>query len=97
MKFYSLIQETKKGKGKAAKAKETDDEQPKAKETDDEQPKAKKTKLEKKESSVSDLPDDVDTSFPTEINADAKTSDGRKFNKTIVSWNVNGVRAWLKV
>lgn len=82
-----MIQETKKGKGKAAKAKETDDEQPKA----------KKTKLEKKESSVSDLPDDVDTSFPTEINADAKTSDGRKFNKTIVSWNVNGVRAWLKV
>jgi hypothetical protein len=45
----------------------------------------KKAKLEKKESSVSDLPDDVDTSFPTEINADAKTSDGRKFNKTIES------------
>jgi hypothetical protein len=49
-----MIQETKMGKGKAAKAKETDDEQPKA----------KKAKLEKKESSVSDLPDDVDTSFP---------------------------------
>lgn len=78
--------ETNKGEGKAAKAKKTDDEQPKA----------KKIKLEKKESSVSDLPDDVDTSFPTEINPDAKTSDGRKFNKTIVSWNVNGVRAWLQ-
>lgn len=65
-------------------------------ETDGE-PTTKKTKLDKKSSTAStDLPDDVDTSFPTQINPNAKTKDGRKFTKTIVSWNVNGVRAWLK-
>jgi hypothetical protein len=65
-----MIQETKMGKGKAAKAKETDDEQPKA----------KKTKLEKKESSVSDLPDDVDTSFPTACTY--KTMSSERFHET---------------
>lgn len=63
----------------------------------EDEPTTKKTKIEKKSSTAStDLPDDVDTSFPTQINPDAKTKDGRKFTKTIVSWNVNGVRAWLK-
>ncbi|KAK3097002.1 hypothetical protein FSP39_005509 [Pinctada imbricata] len=48
----------------------------------------------KKEASVESLPDDADTSFPTEVNPDCKTPDGRKPTIKIASWNVNGIRAW---
>lgn len=32
-----------------------------------------------------------------DFSSDAKTSDGQKWNMKIVSWNVDGLRAWLKV
>lgn len=32
-----------------------------------------------------------------DFSSDAKTSDGKKWNLKIVSWNVDGLRAWLKV
>ncbi|KAG7168515.1 DNA-(apurinic or apyrimidinic site) endonuclease-like [Homarus americanus] len=31
-----------------------------------------------------------------EFSSDAKTKDGKKWNLKVVSWNVDGVRAWLK-
>ncbi|OWF42055.1 DNA-(apurinic or apyrimidinic site) lyase-like [Mizuhopecten yessoensis] len=50
----------------------------------------------KKEDSLATLPEGTDTSFPTEFNPDKVTADGRKATLKITSWNVNGLRAWLK-
>lgn len=85
-------------KRKTAKNEAEDESKKNKKDKTDEEPKAKKSKLDKKDSlsvEVPELPEGTDTSFPTAINANAKTKDGRKFTTTIVSWNVNGVRAWL--
>ncbi|XP_062591479.1 exodeoxyribonuclease-like [Saccostrea cucullata] len=55
--------------------------------------KGKKAPL-RKEDTIEPLPEGTDTSFPTEVNPDAKTKDGRKFTLKIASWNLNGIRAW---
>lgn len=33
----------------------------------------------------------------TDFGSNAVTKDGKKWNLKIVSWNVNGIRAWVKV
>lgn len=48
----------------------------------------------RKEDTIEILPEGTDTSFPTEVNPEAKTADGRKFTLKIASWNINGIRAW---
>ncbi|XP_060079663.1 DNA-(apurinic or apyrimidinic site) endonuclease-like [Ylistrum balloti] len=55
-----------------------------------------KTSKPKKEDSVESLPEGTDTSFPTAFNPDKETADGRKATLKITSWNVNGLRAWMK-
>ena len=32
-----------------------------------------------------------------DFKSDAKTPDGKPWNKKFASWNVNGIRAWLEV
>lgn len=51
----------------------------------------------RKEDTIETLPEGTDTSFPTEVNPEAKTADGRKFTLKIASWNLNGIRAWYDV
>ncbi|XP_033741551.1 exodeoxyribonuclease-like isoform X2 [Pecten maximus] len=76
--------------------------------TADDEPEAKQVKVEeadtsngkapkpKKEDSLESLPEGTDTSFPKEFNPDKTTADGRKAKLKITSWNVNGLRAWMK-
>lgn len=51
----------------------------------------------RKEDTIETLPEGTDTSFPTEVNPETKTTDGRKFTLKIASWNINGIRAWYDV
>lgn len=51
----------------------------------------------RKEDTIEALPEGTDTSFPTEVNPEAKTTDGRMFTLKIASWNLNGIRAWYDV
>ncbi|XP_069134148.1 DNA repair nuclease APEX1-like [Argopecten irradians] len=55
-----------------------------------------KTPKPKKEDSLESLPEGTDTSFPKEFNPDKVTEDGRKSSLKITSWNINGLRAWMK-
>ena len=49
--------------------------------------------LKKKQSSRAAIPDVSALDFKSE----AKTSDGKLWNKKFASWNINGIRAWLEV
>lgn len=49
--------------------------------------------LKKKQSSRSAIPDVSVLDFKS----DAKTPDGKPWNKKFASWNINGIRAWLEV
>ncbi|XP_002731016.1 exodeoxyribonuclease-like [Saccoglossus kowalevskii] len=67
---------------------------PKRKSNDSDAMKTKKTKVDNKEAKGAGSEKPTLDSLDFSLNA--KTTDGKEWNIKLVSWNVNGVRAWCK-
>lgn len=55
-------------------------------------------KSKSKKGKVEDKPEEAEKeSGGDNFSSEATTKDGKKWNLKVVSWNVDGLRAWLKV